>query len=223
MSAANVNAVSIPKRITRVKVNPTARTSSPTISPTLAASEHEVRTQPGFTRPPSVSDLSGPLLVVGASPEQNDQVITDLTLQVKDLWTKQTGQASTVKRTRAELNEIRCQLGAKLFAAKQHLARPGCKGDWNGFVRTTGLVLRTADRYAEKHSLSLALSNNLDTVQVPLSPEAVSKLVAEMQKKLSKKLVNSETVEQFLAEIAPALQAALPRPKPILALETGAT
>lgn len=95
------------------------------------------------------------------------QTEINLAEEISDLWSAQVRAESTLKRTVAELREVRLNLGAKLHQMKQLLAKPGRNGGWARFLNTQNIPLLTADRYVKGHEATLNAANgNLSSEEI---------------------------------------------------------
>lgn len=66
---------------------------------------------------------------------EQEQKLAD---EIVELWTVHEEAKTTVTRTREELKAIRMRLGERLARIKELLVKPGRKGGWSSFLRTTG-------------------------------------------------------------------------------------
>src|SRR5215472_13541977 len=85
----------------------------------------------------------------------NLQTEINLAVEISDLWSAHVHAESTIRRTVAELREVRLNLAAKLHEMKKLLARPGRNGGWARFLSTQNIPLSTADRYVKQHEATL--------------------------------------------------------------------
>lgn len=79
---------------------------------------------------------------------ETEQKLAD---EIKHLWAVHVEAQTTVKKTKAELEAIRQQLGERLHEMKQLLARPGRNGRWPSFLRSQGIARPTAERLVRPH------------------------------------------------------------------------
>jgi hypothetical protein len=158
----------------------------PTSSPAPAAPAHIVQAAPpaqtsapaspapGVTTPKTVAPTapaSSPAVDDPVQDEAGDEAVDDnaptpapidteveakLSAEITVLWATQKDNKATVRRTRAQLKELRLELGAKLHTMKTILARTGRGGGWAAYIRSQKLPLTTVDRYVAQHEAALA-------------------------------------------------------------------
>jgi hypothetical protein len=103
-----------------------------------------------------------------------DELRTEINLaeEISELWCSHVRAEGTIKRTAAELRELRVSLGAKLHQMKKLLSRPGRNGGWASFLMTQNIPLSTADRYVRRHEATLnAISQNVSTGHISCKSE----------------------------------------------------
>jgi hypothetical protein len=101
-----------------------------------------------------------------------DELRTEINLagEISGLWSSHVRAGGTIKRTAAELRELRISLGAKLHQMKSLLSRPGRNGGWASFLAAQHIPLSTADRYVRQHEARLtAPTGNIPSEQIPAS------------------------------------------------------
>ncbi|PSH02783.1 MAG: hypothetical protein CXZ00_15650 [Acidobacteria bacterium] len=121
-----------------------------------------------------------------------------LTAEITELWAVHTDAQSVVKKTQQELKAIRQNLGERLYAMKQILAKPGCQGGWSSFLEQHQISRTTADRLVATHAMSLTGTTGLIK---PLSDEKIDQFVEAVWKRLEKKLGTKQAVYAFLVRI----------------------
>jgi hypothetical protein len=118
---------------------------------------------------------------------------------------------NSLKQSRLDSSRVQVALVAQLFEYKKLLAKTGRNGRWTGFLKLHGMNRATVDRWVERHKQSLeteeervkrlheALSGSTET--------AVTEAVKKLTPKLIRLLTTPESVDQFMRELAAALQA----------------
>lgn len=132
--------------------------------------------------------------------DPNDEQEEKLTATIRQLLSEQVERASTAKRTKAELKTIRKQLGAELFALKEHLACAGRNGRWTGFLASVRISRSSADRYVAEHraSASPELLNGTTGAVSVATEQSVEQLVKQVAPKLLKALKTSTAITEFV-------------------------
>ena len=102
------------------------------------------------------------------APAEDRESEAKLSREIIALWTAHQDGKATAKRTRAELKELRRNLGERLRTMKVLLARTGRGGQWGSYLREHRLPRATADRYVRQHEATLNPEpKNLLTEQIP--------------------------------------------------------
>jgi hypothetical protein len=130
-----------------------------------------------------------------------------LAKEIGELWFSDRLRTRAIRSTRQELSKIRIGLSERLYSYKSLLVGSGRGGKWASFLREKEIPRATADRYAKRWELSLAPpENRLSEASPEPTTEAITEMVAKMKPKLVRVLTTSESVAQFLAVLAKALQ-----------------
>ena len=79
---------------------------------------------------------------------------------IASLWSTHQEFKGSAKQTTLKLQELRRQLGERLWAMKCVLVRSGRAGGWAAYLRTHRLPRATADRYVNQHQASMAPTAN---------------------------------------------------------------
>jgi hypothetical protein len=153
-----------------------------------------------------VLDVSENTRVDHESPALTDHITEAedaLSEEIATLWASHTDCRSIVKRTRAELKNLRRTLGQRLHMMKALVVRTGRNGGWATFLRSHSLPRASADRYVCEHELTLhPLAPNRLSEEVPATVEAdVRRFVQSLLPRLYKVLSTNEAVYYFLDEL----------------------
>jgi hypothetical protein len=130
------------------------------------------------------------------------EVEATLSAGIKKLWVLQKDNKATVRRTRAQLKELRLELGAKLHTMKTILARPGRGGNWASYLRTQKIPLATADKYVAEHAASLTPPEVKLLTEEFLEPvDQVRQMAQKLLPKLCRVLTTAELAFAFIDEL----------------------
>jgi hypothetical protein len=100
---------------------------------------------------------------------------------IASLWTAHQEFKGSAKQTKLKLQELRRQLGERLWAMKCVLVCSGRAGSWAAYLRTHRLPRATADRYVNRHQESMEpTSNRLNEAIDEPTMEDVKKLVQKL-------------------------------------------
>ena len=125
-----------------------------------------------------------------SEPAEDRESEAKLTSEITALWSAHQDGKATAKRTRAELKELRRNLGERLRTMKNLLARTGRGGQWMGYLREQKIPRTTADRYISDHEKSL-------------NPEPENRITGAIS------APTEEDVKQFFHRLLPRLQSVL--------------
>jgi hypothetical protein len=132
------------------------------------------------------------------------QTEINLAVEISDLWSAHVHAESTIRRTVAELREVRLNLAAKLHEMKKLLARPGRNGGWARFLSAQNIPLSTADRYVKQHEATLNEANaNLATEEIRPKSD-VQELFDALSPRLLKVLRNQPKLHEFVCLLTAA-------------------
>jgi hypothetical protein len=119
---------------------------------------------------------------------------------ITSLWSAHLNAKKTVRATNEELRALRAKLGEQLWEMKRLLAKPGCDGQWSGFLREHNIPRASADRLAARHLRSLDPSANCVTEDVSEpTDEDVQKLFVAVWPRLRRTLRSQQTVDLFVS------------------------
>jgi len=138
--------------------------------------------------------------------EAANQLQSEINLAVKisDLWSAHVRAESTIRRTVAELREIRLNLAAKLHEMKKLLARPGRNGGWARFLAAQNIPLSTADRYVKQHEVTINAQNE-NILSEEIRPKSdVQELFDALSPRLLKVLRNQPKLHEFVCLLTAA-------------------
>jgi hypothetical protein len=132
------------------------------------------------------------------------QTEINLAVEISDLWSAHVCAESTIRRTVAELREVRLNLAAKLHAMKKLLATPGRNGGWARFLTTQNIPLSTADRYVKQHEATLNAANG-NLLSEEIRPKSdVQELFDALSPRLLKVLRNQPKLHEFVCMLTAA-------------------
>jgi hypothetical protein len=118
---------------------------------------------------------------------------------ITSLWSAHLNAKKTVRATNEELRALRAKLGEQLWEMKRLLAKPGCDGQWSGFLREHNIPRASADRLAARHLRSLDPSANCVTEELSEpTDEDVQKLFIAVWPKIRRTLRSRESVDLFV-------------------------
>jgi len=91
------------------------------------------------------------------NPSAVELVSVEATLRqdIASLWSAHQDGKAIAKRTKAELKELRRNLGERLYQMKALLARTGRGGQWTSYLKAHRIPRTSADRWAHDHEESL--------------------------------------------------------------------
>jgi hypothetical protein len=151
----------------------------------------------------AVLEVSPLTLGVCEAPRELQSEI-NLAVEISDLWSAHVRAESTIRRTVAELREVRLNLAAKLYEMKKLLARPGRNGGWARFLAAQNIPLSTADRYVKQHEAILSAANRNVLVE-QISPKSdVHELFDALWPRLQKVLRNQPKLHEFVCLLTAA-------------------
>jgi hypothetical protein len=118
---------------------------------------------------------------------------------ITSLWVEHANAKITARATNEELRVLRATLGEQLCRMKEVLAKPGCDGQWSGFLREHNIPRATADRLVGRHQRSLNPNANCATEELSEpTDEDVQKLFIAVWPKLRRTLRSRQSVECFV-------------------------
>jgi hypothetical protein len=118
---------------------------------------------------------------------------------ITNLWSAHVNAKNTARATNEELRVLRAKLGEQLCRMKEVLAKPGCDGQWSGFLRERGIPRATADRLVGRHLRSLNPDANLLTEPVAEpTEEDVQRLFIAVWPKLRRTLRSQQSLQLFV-------------------------
>lgn len=118
---------------------------------------------------------------------------------ITNLWSARVNAKNAARATNEELRVLRAKLGEQLCRMKEVLAKPGCDGQWSGFLREHNIPRATADRLVGRHLRSLV--PNANCVTEPVSEpteEEVQRLFIAVWPKLRRTLRSQQSVLLFV-------------------------
>ena len=127
---------------------------------------------------------------------QNERTLGD---EIACLWSAHVNAKNAARATNEELRALRAKLGEQLCRMKEVLAKPGCDGQWSGFLREHNIPRATADRLVGRHLRSLIPDANrlTEPVSEP-TDEDVRKLFMAVWPKLRRTLRSQQSVLLFV-------------------------
>jgi hypothetical protein len=137
----------------------------------------------------------------------SDEEEVMLAERIRRSWGSHQLRKLSIAKSRDELKALRLRLAADFYSYKTHLVRVGRGGGWASFLRERDIPLSTADRYVKHHEISLAPSEGKLLTEEIKDPtkEEIANLVKKLEPKLRSVLTTPESVTQFMAELAVAL------------------
>ncbi len=185
-----------PPAIKPMPASPAPSEAAPKTAPTVAPATTPTVTDSG-------KDIADITTVDGNAPTTapiDTEAEANQTARIIELWATQKNGFAAVRRTRAQLKELRLELGASLSAMKSLLARTGRGGGWAAYLRAQKLPLTSADRLVAQHEATLTpreekLTNGEFTV------EEARKLAQKMLPRLCRVLTTAELAYAFIDEI----------------------
>lgn len=79
---------------------------------------------------------------------------------ITNLWVAHANAKVAARSTNQELRALRAKLGQQLCRMKEVLVKPGCDGQWSGFLRGHNIPRATGDRLVARHLRSLNPDTN---------------------------------------------------------------
>jgi hypothetical protein len=137
-------------------------------------------------------------LVTSFTPETME-AHNDLGEAITNLWVAHANAKIAARATSEELRALRAKLGEQLCRMKEVLARPGCDGQWSGFLREHNIPRATADRLVTRHLRSL--NPDVNCLTEPVSEptdEEVQRLFVAVWPKLRRTLKSQQSVLLFV-------------------------
>jgi hypothetical protein len=118
---------------------------------------------------------------------------------ITNLWSAHVNAKNAARATNEELRALRAKLGEQLCRMKGVLAKPGCDGQWSGFLREHNIPRATADRLVARHQLSLIPDVNCVTEDVSdPTDEDVQRLFIAVWPKLRRTLRSQQSLQLFV-------------------------
>ena len=117
---------------------------------------------------------------------------------ITNLWSAHVNAKNAARATNEELRALRARLGERLCRMKAVLVKPGCDGQWSGFLREHNIPRATADRLVGRYLRSL--NPDANCVSEPVSEptdEDVQKLFVAVWPKLRRTLRSQQSVLLF--------------------------
>jgi hypothetical protein len=138
-------------------------------------------------------------LATDFTPEPTDSQ-TEIGEAITNLWVAHAKAKIAARATNEELRALRGKLGEQLSEMKRLLAKPGCDGQWSGFLREHDIPRATADRLVGRHLRSLNPEENCfnEPVSEP-TDEEVQKLFMAVWPKLGRTLRSQQSVDLFVS------------------------
>jgi hypothetical protein len=123
--------------------------------------------------------------------------------EISDLWQIRTQTQGALRKSQAEMKQIRTDLSKRLHELKAVLARPGRGGAWSSFLGAQKIPRSTADRLVRGHEKTIAgQEGNCPTEQISEPDEVVVRRYCRgLWPKLSRVLTSNELVEVFVASL----------------------
>jgi hypothetical protein len=165
-------------------------------------------------------------------PNTTESLATDFTPETADsqnelgetitnLWVAHANARIAARATKEELRALRAKLGEQLCRVKEVLAKPGCDGQWSGFLREHNIPRATADRLVARHLRSLIPDENCVTEEVSEpTDEDVRKLFTAVWPKLRRTLRSQQSVVLFVDLLTAHCQPSEPTVHEISAVTT---
>lgn len=110
------------------------------------------------------------LCIGGAEAEPAAIGEPDLHARVTALWSRYRSVAIRQTRTRAELAQIRAEMGAYLSEKKARLAGAGGEGEWRPWLASCGIPRSTAERLIARHRYPLSTGAGDGGAHLPVVP-----------------------------------------------------
>ncbi len=171
---------------------------------------------------PSAGDVGGTEANAVLIPETNEPISSIdsealeeqepvLVVTIIELWSCSTTRKSNLATSRAELAEVRRELGMRLYAYKSLLSHSGRGGKWAGFLREVKIPRATADRLVEASSPSSAQTVNRlsEAISAPTEVD-IAQIVSRLMPRLARQLTTPALVDRFLHALGDALHGSTP-------------
>jgi hypothetical protein len=140
-----------------------------------------------------ISDLVLPEFPEATTESPSEQMLRD---EIASLWS---ANVNAARATNEELRAIRAKLGEQLCRMKEVLAKPGCDGQWSGFLREHNIPRATADRLVGRHLRSLIPDVNCLTEPVSEpTEEEVRELFSSVWPRLRCTLRSQQSLQLFV-------------------------
>jgi len=137
-------------------------------------------------------------LIADFTPQTTDPQ-TEIGEAITNLWVAHANAKIAARATNEELRALRGKLGEQLSEMKRLLAKPGCDGQWSGFLRERNIPRATADRLVARHQRSIDPNANCATEDVSEpTDEDVQKLFIAVWPKLKRTLRSRQSVLLFV-------------------------
>jgi hypothetical protein len=135
--------------------------------------------------------------------QPNTAAEATLAAEIATLWNDHKDSKAAARRTRAELKELRRDLGEKLHQMKSLLARTGRSGGWASYLRLQKLPLATADRYVQEHEMRLSppTAKLLNEEFSEPTPDEIRQFAQKLLPKLCRVLTTQQSVYEFVHEL----------------------
>jgi hypothetical protein len=132
-------------------------------------------------------------------PPETTESNDELGDEIANLWSAHVNAKNAARATNEELRALRAKLGEQLCRVKEVLAKPGCDGQWSGFLRERRIPRATADRLVARHLRSLNPNINSITEATPEPTEKeVQKLFISLWPKLRRTLRSRQSLLLFI-------------------------
>jgi hypothetical protein len=129
----------------------------------------------------------------------DSQNVLTLRDEIASLWSTHLNTKNAARATSEELRNIRAKLGEQLWRMKEVLAKPGCDGQWSGFLREHNIPRATADRLVGRHLRSLIPdANRLTEAGRQPTDEEVQRLFTAVWPKLRRTLRSRQSLQLFV-------------------------
>lgn len=132
----------------------------------------------------------------------NESLLAD---EITSLWSAHVQAQTNQRATSKELRQIRRELAERLHSMKAFLCRPGCGGEWSGWLAERNIPRSTADRLVARHEEAQnGVSGNLPSESIT-GQEEVERLVQSLMPRLRRALTTDEIAYQFVCALAKEL------------------
>jgi len=137
------------------------------------------------------------------APAEDRESESKLSIEITTLWSAHQDGKATAKRTRADLQKLRRDLGERLHNMKTLLARTGRGGQWTSYLRVHKISRTTADRWAREHEERLNAGSTKRTdgaISEPTEAD-VMKFFNRILPQLRKVLTTQQAVFDFVCAL----------------------